>query len=284
MKTTSLLVALSLAGLGLAQTGGGPRPAVEFLLKPGEGAATPSRKGLSYVNGGTIDVAQPDPTTIVVTMSGLTATNADLVCTSAAYYHFELTQGFEVVFNSKRVQSAKLLLEGRVIGLLRSSHNLRAGCLQLSKKSPVAETEAAHAGVSCAAGEVVGVTLPARSVTACDSLSVYNRETACHTQVLPGCYTLHESWGFGTTHPCFTCRGASAEFSPQPYYAPESYWFQEFRPFNGLASKDFGYQVTLRLVPEFKPEPEEKDEDEKKPDGKKPDGKKPEDKKPLPKK
>ena len=70
-------------------------------------------------------------------------------------------------------------------------------------------------------------------------------------------YTLHENWGIGTTHPCFHCRGASAEFSPQPQYCPEAgYWFQEFKPFNGTATKDFGYQVTIKITPEFEKEKE----------------------------
>ena len=65
---------------------------------------------------------------------------------------------------------------------------------------------------------------------------------------------LHETWGFGTTHPAFCCHGASAEFAPQPSPSPlpAAYWFEHFQPFNGLASKDFGYQVLLKLVPEYK--------------------------------
>ncbi|MBY0526386.1 MAG: hypothetical protein K2R98_23535 [Gemmataceae bacterium] len=69
-------------------------------------------------------------------------------------------------------------------------------------------------------------------------------------KVTPGKYTLHEHWGIGTTHPCFFCRGASAEFAPQPQYYSDNYWFQAFKPFSGTATKDFGFQVTIKLVPE----------------------------------
>ncbi len=262
MRTSFLLACFLLVGLPLPgrsqESSSGPRPAVELILTPGEASATPLKKGVAYANGGIIDVAQPNPTTIIVTMSGLTATNADLLCTSSAHYQFDLAQGFEVVFNSKRVKSAKVTLEGRAIGLLRSDHTHHTGCLHLGKKCGLAETSPAVATVSCGPGEVTGLTLPGRATSDGDDISVYNREAAQSGPVLPGKFMLHESWGFGTTHPAFHSRGASAEFAPQPNYAPGSYWFSEFRPFNGLATKDFGFQVTLRVIPEFKPLPEEK--------------------------
>jgi hypothetical protein len=98
----------------------------------------------------------------------------------------------------------------------------------------------------------MALTLPARAAGGCQDLSVYNRAGPLAVPVLPGKFTLQETWGFGTTHPAFHCRGVSAEFSPQPFYLPENYWFSEFRPFNGLATRDFGYQVTLKISPEFK--------------------------------
>jgi hypothetical protein len=221
---------------------------VELVLVPGEASAVPYRKGVSFANGGVIDVAQPNPTTLVVTMSGLAATNADLVCQSAAGYHFDLTQCFEVCINSKRVKSAHLTLEGRVIGLLRTNHELYT--CGLWKKGGTAATDAAVASIGCGEAELVGITLPSRAISCGDDLSVYNHEGPTCVPVLCGKYTLHETWGFGTTHPPFCCRGASAEFAPQPQYCPDAgaYWFQHFHPFNGLASKDFGYQVTIKLV------------------------------------
>jgi hypothetical protein len=70
--------------------------------------------------------------------------------------------------------------------------------------------------------------------------------------VTPGKYDLHGSWGFHVSHPVFSVRGTSAEFSPQPSIYPDAsmYWFHDFQPFNGLASKDFGFQVTIKLLPE----------------------------------
>ena len=258
MKTMTLLTACVLSWLALPVRAQEAARAVELVLTPGQAQATPMKKGVAFANGGIIDVAQPNPSTIVVTMTGLTAANADLLCTSLSQYQFDLVQGFEVVFNSKRVKSAKLAMEARVIGLLRSEHSHRAGCWQLHKKCGTAETMTASASVSGASGEFVGVTLPGRAASAGEDLSVYNRETAQSAAIMPGRCLLHGSWGFGVTHPAFHCRGASAEFAPQPNHVPESYWFSEFRPFNGLATKDFGFQVTLKVIPEFKPLPDEK--------------------------
>jgi len=225
-----------------------PRPVIELVIEPGQASATPKRSGVSYANGGIIDVSQPSPTTIVVTMSGLTATNADLLCKSLAYYHFDLEQCFEVRFNSRKVKGAKLTLEGRVIGLLRTDHEHRVPCCLERKKCPTAETEAATASIGCGSVEIVTLALPARQAGCCEDLSVYNKEGPLVVPVSAGKYTLHQKWGFGTTHPCFCCRGASAEFAPQPNHYPEVYWFQHFRPFNGLATKDFGFQVTIRVA------------------------------------
>lgn len=250
---------LALAWPALAQS------PVEFVLQAGTASAVPSKNGVAYANGGIIDVAQPNPTTVIVTMSGLTGTNADLCRTSAASYTFELMQGFEVRINGDRVKAAKLTLEGRVIGLLRTDHELYSH--HLSKKCGTAETQPATAIVAaCDGPEAVALHLPARTAAGCcEDLSIYNYEGPVSATLAAGKYTLHESWGFGTTHPAFHCRGASAEFAPQPYVLPTpgSYWFEHWQPFNGAATKDFGFQVTLKITPEVKAIDEKGGEDKK---------------------
>lgn len=229
------------------------RPPLELVVVPGEASAVPARKGVSFANGGIIDVAQPNPTTIVVTMTGLCATNADLVCTSIANYHFELTQGFAVAINDKKIKAAKLTLESRVIGILRTNHH---HYVCWNHHCPTADTEPALAAIStCDGAPVASLSLPPRSAGCCQDLSVYNHEGPICVPVFCGKYTLHETWGFGTTHPCFWCRGASAEFAPQPQYyvSAADYWFQEWLPFNGTATKDFGYQVIIKVTPEKLP-------------------------------
>jgi hypothetical protein len=137
---------------------------------------------------------------------------------------------------------------------LRTNHQHYTHYL-CNKKCGTADTQPAVAGITtCEGHPVVSLSLPARSAGCCEDLSVYNHEGPICVPVVCGKYTLHETWGFGTTHPCFICRGASAEFAPQPQYCPEAgYWFQEWHPFNGTATKDFGFQVTIKVIPESVP-------------------------------
>lgn len=254
MRTLTILTGFLVLWLALPAEAQEARPPAEIIVAPGEATAVPTKNGVAFANGGIIDVAQPNPTTVVVTMSGLTATNADLCRTSVANYAFQLTQGFEIALSSS-IKSAKLTLEGRVIGLLRTDHELYTHH-HFSHKCGTAETHSATAAVTvCDGPEVVALSMPARAAGCCEDLSVYNHEGPVVVPITAGKYDLHESWGFGTTHPAFHCRGASAEFAPQPYYFPgaNNYWFEHWQPFNGAATKDFGFQVTIKLIPEFKP-------------------------------
>src|SRR5277367_3233625 len=152
------LVVVILAGPTLAQESA-PRPPVELIVQPGEASAVPFKRGVSYANGGIIDVAQPNPTTIVVTMTGLTATNADLIHTSVANYHFDLGQSFELAYNSPRVKGATMTLEGRVIGILRTDHEHYTHPWG-AHHCGTATTEPALAGISVGNAEILTVSLP----------------------------------------------------------------------------------------------------------------------------
>ena len=44
------------------------------------------------------------------------------------------------------------------------------------------------------------------------------------------------------------CKAASAEFAPDPALDP--LWISYWEPFHGAIKKDFGFQVTVRVVPE----------------------------------
>lgn len=95
-------------------------PHVSILLGSRHGHATPVRQGFTHTGGGNIDVAQPSSDTIVVTMTGDSVAGGHPCRASAATMNFDLKQCFEVVCNQPEIIRAKLTLEGRVIGLLRS--------------------------------------------------------------------------------------------------------------------------------------------------------------------
>ena len=76
-----------------------------------------------------MDVAQPAPDTVVITMTGVGRWPVPHPCNdSLAAQDFELEQCFEIGLDKPDGKKLKLTLEARVIGLLRSHpKNGRAG-------------------------------------------------------------------------------------------------------------------------------------------------------------
>src|SRR5436305_15108855 len=95
-------------------------PPVTISLGARHGHVTPSRRGFTHTGGGNIDAQQPAPDTLVITMTGVAAAGGHPCKDSVASLDFDLSQGFEIAAANPAVKQAKLTLEGRVIGLLRS--------------------------------------------------------------------------------------------------------------------------------------------------------------------
>ncbi len=100
----------------------GPPPPASITLGPRHGYVVPSHCGHSHTGNGNIDVAQPAPDTVVITMTGTAAAGANPCKASEAAQTFDLCQDFEVNFDSPKLKKAKLVVEARVIGLLRSKY------------------------------------------------------------------------------------------------------------------------------------------------------------------
>jgi hypothetical protein len=91
MKTTKAMLILS-TWLALAVCGGShgqdkapaPAPPVSITLLERHGHVTPLRAACAHSGGGTIDVQQPSPDTVVVTMTGATVADSSM--------HFDLEQ------------------------------------------------------------------------------------------------------------------------------------------------------------------------------------------------
>jgi hypothetical protein len=228
-----------LAALTPAQDKGAPSgPAVTIVLGSRHGHATPTRQGFAHTGGGNIDVAQPAPDTVIVTMTGVAVAGAHPCKESLAAIAFDLEQCIDVRFEDEKLKHARLSMEARVIGLLRSHKG--AG--------------AAEQGEGCAtlkAGPVVLATVcaPAHAVSGGDSLSVNCHEGPISVPVTAGSYTLHETWCIRATHPhsLRPCKAASAEFAPDPALDP--LWISYWEPFHGAAKKDFGFQMVLKATP-----------------------------------
>jgi hypothetical protein len=210
-----------------------PSPSIALGLRHGHGV--PSSSGHSHTGAGNIDVAQPSPDTVVVTMTGVAAAGANPCSDSAANVSFDLCQDFEVRFGPN-LKKAKLIVEARVIGLLRSA--CKGGTAQ--------------EGPGCATVGVGGVSLvtvcaPEHAVTAGEKLSINDHDGPQVVVIQPGQYVLHQTFTVSATYPRTWCPGkAVAEFGADS--GLDKLWISSHDPFSGASNKDFGLQVTLKVV------------------------------------
>jgi hypothetical protein len=232
----ALLGGVGLAWLAVAADA--PPPAATIDLGARQATATPTRLGFTHTGGGNIDVAQPAPDMVVVTMTGVTVAGGHPCKDSLAALAFELCQELEIKAAKPETKKVKLSLEARVIGLLRSH---KKGCGSAQINTP------AHAAVVASGVAVAEVGLPGRSVAAGENLSVNDRAAPVTVEVAPGKYELRQAFAVQAAHPrkLGLCKAASAEFAPDPALDP--LWISAFEPFHGAVKKDFGFQVTIRV-------------------------------------
>jgi hypothetical protein len=213
-------------------------PAVSIALGSRHGHVTPSRVGFTHTGGGNIDVAQPAPDTVIITMTGVAVAGAHPCKDSVAALHFELNQCFEIKFDDPKLKGAKLSVEARVIGLLRG------------QGKGTAEEGPACATVSSGPVQIATVCAPHHSVSCAENLSINCKEGPVIVPVTAGQYTLHETFLVQASHPhsLLPCKAASAEFAPDPALDP--LWISYWEPFHGATKKDFGFQVIVKVLPE----------------------------------
>jgi hypothetical protein len=222
-----------------AQPAAPPEPKATITLKDRQASAAPERKGFTHTGGGNIDVAQPAPDTVVVTMTGIAVAGPQPLKESIASLTFQLDQSLEIAFDSPKIKRAKVSLEGRVIGLLRSH-----------KGGGTAQHGPAHAALSNGKVEILFLDVPSHCVIAGDNLSINDRRGPATASVGAGDYHLHQTFAVTASHPrsAKLCKAASAEFAPDPALDP--LWISYWEPFHGAAKKDFGFQVILKVAPD----------------------------------
>lgn len=248
MKTTFLfLIALSIPALAYPADAPAPAsPAVAITLGARHGHVTPCRQGFAQTGGGNIDVAQPSPDTVVITMTGVAVAGGHPLKDSLATLQFDLDQTLDVTFSDPKFKKAKLTVEARAIGLL-SSH--RGG--------GSAEQGQACVRIACGTVDVATLCVQPHSVSCGESLSQNCREEPLEVPVIAARYTLNQTFLITASHPrsLRPCKAASAEFAPDPALDP--LWISYHEPFHGASKKDLGFQIIIKAVvdPEL---PEEK--------------------------
>src|SRR3954463_7647166 len=114
-----LLITVAALAVAAATRAGDPPP-VTIDLNSRQAQAVPTRSGFNHTGGGNIDVQHPVPDTLVVTMTGVAVAGGCPGKDSVAALAFNLRQEFDVTISKSDVKRAKLTLDARVIGLLRS--------------------------------------------------------------------------------------------------------------------------------------------------------------------
>jgi hypothetical protein len=223
---------------GAAQPAAAARATITLLSRHAH--VSPCRQGFTHTGGGNIDVAQPSPDTVVITMTGVAVAGGHPCKASSATMKFDLDQCFEFTIDPFVPQQARISLEGRVIGLLRS-HSIGGGSAQQGPGEAV---------ISGGPAAVVALDVPAHAVCGGENLSINCRNGPITGLAGPGQYVLHQSWCVSASHPAnlLPCKAASAEFAPDPGLDP--LWISYWEPFHGASKKDFGFQVVLRVTPE----------------------------------
>jgi hypothetical protein len=215
----------------------GPPLLAVISLGPRHGHAVPSRCGHSHTGNGNIDVAQPAPDTVVITMTGTAAAGANPCKASEAAQSFDLCQDFEVTFVSPKLKRAKLVVVARVIGLLRSA----------CKGGGTAEEGPGCATVSTGEIPLLTVCAPRHAVADGENLSINDHSAPCELPIAPGSFTLHQTFTVSATYPRTWCPGKNvAEFGSDA--GLDKLWLGTRDPFSGASKTDFGFRVTLKVV------------------------------------
>jgi hypothetical protein len=237
---------IGLAALMLALTAAlSPQPAAAQAEKPASptlilyerhGHVTPQRYGFQHTGAGNIDIAQPTPDVLIITMTGVAVAGPHPCKDSLAAMDFDLKQAFEIAA-PKEVKGLKLKAEARVIGLLRSPHWSKG----------VAEESDACATITCGPVALVTVCAPPHSVSGGENLSINDHDGPVVVPVMPGKYQLHATFHISASSPRGLCgKAVSAEFAPDPALDP--LWISYWEPFHGANKKDFGFQVVVRVA------------------------------------
>jgi hypothetical protein len=240
VKWLSLFLLPSLlAGIAQAQ------PPVIIKLGDRHGHGTPHRIGCTHLGGGNIEVEQLEANEVLILMRGAAVATGHPFKDSQADMQFELDQDFQVVFRlPDRVKSAKLTMEGKLIGLLRS----QPGRHELKGRG-TAECGPACAELICDNKVLVSLCVPPHSVGGGHNLSINCQKGPACIPILPGCYRLHQTFLLRAAHPCcaLPCWPASAEFAPN---ALNQKWIGYWEPFHGASKSKFGFRILLRVESE----------------------------------
>ena len=236
--SAAVLLAIGPVSPASAETNGGAGQPVmaKITLGPREGAAHPMRQGQSVTGGGNIDVSQPAPDTLVIRMSGNVAACGNLLAGANAALDFYENLQFLVEF-SQPGHTGKLVIVSTVNGVLSGK----------GKHASVGMSDA-NVVITCGPNSIASIPIPARSAGCGESFALNASQGPICAPIYAGCYNLRQDFTIFASHKAgVLCGKAIAEFSPSPL---SSSWIGASYPFQQVDKKGFGYEVTVRVVPD----------------------------------
>lgn len=234
----TILFALALAVPAGAQSNNdGAQPVTaKLVLGPQAGTAKPSQHGAAYTGGGNIEVAQPSPDTVVVTMGGSVAAASSLLTGGEAQLAFLHDQRFAVEF-SNPAATGKLFMQVKINGLLRGA----------GAHASVGMTNAVSS-IFAGPNEIASIPIAPRMAGGGDSAAISATHGPICVPVYAGCYSVRQQFTIAASQPKgLACHKASAQFSPGSL-APT--WIGTTDPFQSADASNLGYQLILRVVPD----------------------------------
>lgn len=219
-----------------------PAPPYAIALLSRSAAVTPETSKESQTGGGYIQVTQVEPNAVMILMRGAVAARADHK-DGAAAMKFELNQDFEILPGPKAVRPPRIRLSAWLIGAVNTT----------DPEGGTAEQAPGCAAVVAAGEPLLKVCVQPHAVSGGQNLLVNDRFGPLEAPLLPGKYTLHQTFALSAGQPKRACRPgfAAADFDPDPRL--DVGWNAVMKPFRAVPHKDFGFRVLLRVVEDLPP-------------------------------
>jgi hypothetical protein len=219
-------------------------PAYQLVLRSRTATTTPTRTHDAQTGGGTIIVEQPEPNTIVVTMTG-TAAVGSAFHGSAAGITFDLQQDLDIIPTRNGLRPPRVGMVGRVVGTLMVTDPGKAG-----KAIGTAEQGPAVACLSLGSTNVLSLNVKSVALGSGQESFINHREGPIESPATTGSYRLSGTFSIGVTQGkgVWHRQYAVADFDPAPQL--DGLWSDALKPFRAVPRRDFGFQVILRVVEE----------------------------------
>ena len=223
-------------------------PAYQIVLRSRNAEVTPSRVKDAETGGGWIQVEQPEPNTIVISMNGAAVAGSALHG-SAASIDFKLEQDLEIIPLRAGVRPPRLAMVGRLIGTLQVTDPGKCG-----KSCGTGEQGPATACLLAGGTSVLSVSMKPSSVSCGQESFINNRQGPVEALAGVGAYSLTGSFHLSVNQGLgvWNRQAAVADFDPAPRL--DGSWGDVLKPFRAVPRKDFGFKIIVRVVEDAPPE------------------------------